>query len=45
MNHGFIATPSMGDIERLERRIAELEQRFENHGHTPMPPTAVRSRI
>lgn len=32
--NGFITTPTMADVERLERRIAELEQRLESHGHS-----------
>ena len=30
---GFIGAPTMQDIERLERRIAALEQAFTTHGH------------
>lgn len=30
---GYIATPSMADIQRLEKRIAALEKLFRDHGH------------
>ena len=37
---GFIATPNMGDIQRLEQRIAALEERWKDHfDHVRRGPT------
>jgi hypothetical protein len=39
---GFIATPTMRDIERLTQRIDELEQKLNNHRHTYRGPGPMR---